>query len=87
MAIAGDLPGDHQYSVRDWEQKAYFSIQVPNNSLCCKGVSEREFRTRGRGGGPVPEAENLFLTSKFWLILAQIGQIKTIQNPLELENV
>ena len=52
-----------------------------------KGVSEREFRTRGRGGGPVPEAENLFLTSKFWLILAQIGQIKTIQNPLELENV
>ena len=39
------------------------------------------------GGGPVPEAENLFLTSKFWLILAQISQFKTIQNPLELENV
>jgi len=35
----------------------------------------------------VPEAENLFLTCKFWPILAQIDQIKTIQNPLELENV
>jgi len=34
-----------------------------------------------RVGGPVQEAENLFLTSKFWPILAQIGQIKTIQNP------
>jgi len=39
------------------------------------------------GGGPVPEAEILFLTCKFWPILAHIGQIKTIQNPLELEYV
>jgi hypothetical protein len=35
----------------------------------------------GDRGGPVPEAEILFLTSKFWPILAQIGQIKTVQNP------
>jgi len=54
-----------------------------------KGVSEHEFHTWGRGGDLCRslEAEISFLTSKFWLILAQIGQIKTIQNTLELENV
>ena len=62
------------------ENKKRVQVQVQVHSLS-KGVLEHKFHTQGRVGGPVQEAENLFLTSKFWPILAQIGQIKTIQNP------
>jgi hypothetical protein len=48
-----------------------------------KGVLEHEFRTWGRGGTCARGWKFIFDMQ----ILAQIGQIKTIQNPLELENV
>jgi hypothetical protein len=47
----------------------------------CKGCRNANSAPELRGG-PVPEAVFFFDMQ----ILGQIGQIKTIQNPLELEN-